>query len=86
MGLFGSRFSPIVTRFSLRNAPATGGDADTVGAMTGTISGAYHGASVILSDWLAALENGPKGHDYVQGLAADLFDSWRRWRATAPFA
>ena len=55
-------------------AVSLGGDADTIGA----IAGAYHGASAIPSDWLAALENGPKGRDYVTNLADGLFAAWQR--------
>ena len=57
-------------------------DADIIGAMTGAIAGAYHGASAIPSDWLTALENGAKGRDYIQRLAADLFGAWRRREAS----
>jgi poly(ADP-ribose) glycohydrolase ARH3 len=55
-----------------------GGDADTIGAMTGAIVGAYHGASAIPERWLAALENGPKGRDYVRDLADRLFATWQQ--------
>lgn len=54
-----------------------GGDTDTIGAMCGAIAGAYHGASSIPTAWLAALENGPKGRDYAQTLARDLFAVWQ---------
>jgi poly(ADP-ribose) glycohydrolase ARH3 len=55
-----------------------GGDADTIGAMTGAIAGAYHGAAAIPERWLAALENGPKGRDYVRDLADRLFATWQQ--------
>lgn len=57
-----------------------GGDTDTIGAMTGAIAGAFHGASAIPENWLAALENGPQGRDYVRALADRLFDTWKARR------
>jgi poly(ADP-ribose) glycohydrolase ARH3 len=55
-----------------------GGDADTIGAMTGAIAGAFHGASAIPPNWLDALENGPQGRDYMTALADQLYDRWRQ--------
>lgn len=55
-----------------------GGDTDTIGAMTGAIAGAFHGASAIPPNWLAALENGPQGKNYLSGLADQLFDRWKQ--------
>ena len=57
-----------------------GGDADTIGAMTGAIAGAFHGAEAIPPDWLAALENGEKGRDYVRHLGDSLFEKWHAAR------
>ncbi|MFC1717935.1 ADP-ribosylglycohydrolase family protein [Candidatus Poribacteria bacterium] len=57
-------------------AVGLGGDADTIGAMTGAIAGAYHGYQKIPSSWLDKLENGDKGRDYVLGLASNLYDTW----------
>lgn len=57
-----------------------GGDADTIGAMTGAIAGAFHGAEAIPEDWLSALENGAKGRDYVRHLAESLYETWRQAR------
>lgn len=54
-----------------------GGDADTVGAMCGAISGALLGYSAIPPNWLAALENGPRGRDYALDLADELFNAWK---------
>jgi poly(ADP-ribose) glycohydrolase ARH3 len=45
-------------------AISLGGDTDTIGAMTGAISGAYLGASAIPGEWRARLEN--------QGYLAEL--------------
>ena len=52
-----------------------GGDTDTIGAMTGAISGAYHGYEGIPSRWMEKLENGAKGRDYVINLAEQLYDT-----------
>jgi len=50
-----------------------GGDTDTIGAMTGAISGAYHGRKGIPGRWLDHLEEGQKGRGYVEELAAGLW-------------
>ena len=52
-----------------------GGDTDTIGAMTGAISGAYHGCEGIPSKWMEKLENGAKGRDYVISLAEQLYET-----------
>jgi poly(ADP-ribose) glycohydrolase ARH3 len=49
-----------------------GGDTDTIGAMAGSIAGAYYGYSSIPAAWLDPLENGAKGRDYVVALAEEL--------------
>lgn len=49
-----------------------GGDADTIAAMAGAISGAREGASAIPRRWLDALENGKKGRSHVLKLADRL--------------
>lgn len=54
-------------------AVSLGGDADTIGAMTGAIAGAHHGFQEIPTRWLDKLENGTKGRDYVIRLARDLY-------------
>lgn len=51
-----------------------GGDADTIGAMTGALAGAYHGTGGIPVRWLERLEEGPRGRSYVEHLARRL---WR---------
>ena len=53
-----------------------GGDTDTIAAMCGAIAGAYHGADAIPAAWLAALENGQQGREYVRSLAHDLYTVW----------
>lgn len=46
-----------------------GGDTDTIGAMAGAMAGAYYGVSGLPREWIAPLENGEKGCDYVLTLA-----------------
>jgi poly(ADP-ribose) glycohydrolase ARH3 len=45
-----------------------GGDTDTIGAMTGALAGAFHGASSIPQRWLDVLENHDKGRDWIRRL------------------
>ena len=52
------------------NAVSLGGDADTIGAMTGAISGAYLGIESIPSSWEAKLEN----RLYIKTLAEKLWE------------
>lgn len=68
-----------------------GGDADTIGAMTGAIVGGHHGASALPRRWVEVLENGPLGRDHVLALADQLYDLTRgrsedrhRMKGTAP--
>jgi poly(ADP-ribose) glycohydrolase ARH3 len=51
-----------------------GGDTDTIGAMTGAISGGYHGKTHIPVRWLRDLEGGRKGRDYIESLAIRLWE------------
>jgi len=51
-----------------------GGESDSIGAMTGAIAGAYHGAAAIPRRWLDGLERGAKGRDHLERLADRLFD------------
>lgn len=55
-------------------AVSLGGDTDTIGAMTGAISGAYHGKKGIPQRWLDVLENGERGRDYIEMLAEKLWE------------
>lgn len=55
---------------ALTYAISLGGDADTIGAMTGAISGAYHGEKQIPNEWGEKLED----RDYISSLADKLFD------------
>lgn len=45
-----------------------GGDTDTLGAMAGAVAGAYYGQAGLPESWVAVLENGPLGRDYVVDL------------------
>lgn len=54
---------------SLNYAVSLGGDTDTIGAMTGAISGAYYGSDSIPPEWLEKLEN----KDYIDLLATSLY-------------
>ena len=51
-----------------------GGDRDTLGAMTGSLSGAYLGITAIPLEWRAKLEN----HDFIESLALSLFKGRRK--------
>ncbi len=57
---------------SVTYAVSLGGDTDTIGAMTGAISGAYYGEAAIPKEWMEQLEAGEKGRRYIKKLAADL--------------
>ncbi|MGD9022675.1 MAG: ADP-ribosylglycohydrolase family protein [Deltaproteobacteria bacterium] len=52
-----------------------GGDTDTIGAMAGAVAGAYYGYEQIPESWLASLENGAKGREYVTGCVKDIVSS-----------
>ena len=52
-------------------AVGLGGDSDTIGAMTGAISGAYLGAKALPRSWLAELE----GADRLERLASALLEA-----------
>ncbi len=54
---------------SVLYAISLGGDIDTIGAMTGAISGAYHGADAIAERWKSKLES----RDYIERLAERLW-------------
>jgi poly(ADP-ribose) glycohydrolase ARH3 len=57
-------------------AASLGGDTDTIAAMTGAIAGAYLGADTVPNKWRLKLEN----REYIEELAAVLYDVWARWR------
>lgn len=61
---------------ALIQAVGMGGDTDTIGAMTGAISGAYHGFKKIPLHWLEELEDGEKGRSYIEKLAEKLYDNF----------
>ncbi|MDH5623604.1 MAG: ADP-ribosylglycohydrolase family protein [Candidatus Bathyarchaeota archaeon] len=54
---------------SVLYAVSLGGDTDTIGAMTGAISGAFHGVEAIPERWKSGLEKG----DYIEELAEKLW-------------
>ena len=54
-------------------AISLGGDTDTIGAMTGAISGAYYGMEAIPRKWEEKLEKEEKGRDYIRKLAEKLY-------------
>ncbi len=56
-------------------AVSLGGDTDTIGAMTGAISGAYYGKGGIPNEWIEQLEDGEKGRSYIKRLAEELYRS-----------
>ncbi|MEM3574219.1 MAG: ADP-ribosylglycohydrolase family protein [Candidatus Bathyarchaeia archaeon] len=68
-------FSFLANRGSFQRAVlyaiGLGGDADTIGAMTGAISGAYVGAKGLPRSWLAKLESA----DRLERLALALFEA-----------
>lgn len=61
---------------ALITAVSLGGDTDTIAAMAGALCGAYRGRLAWPRRWIDALEQGPRGRDYVAGLADDLFLIW----------
>jgi poly(ADP-ribose) glycohydrolase ARH3 len=56
-------------------AVSLGGDTDTIGAMTGAISGAYYGEGRIPNEWIEQLEDGERGKSYIKMLAEKLYHS-----------
>jgi poly(ADP-ribose) glycohydrolase ARH3 len=52
-----------------------GGDTDTIGAMAGALAGARSGVASIPGRWRDALEDGPRGRRYVEGLAGSIASS-----------
>jgi poly(ADP-ribose) glycohydrolase ARH3 len=58
---------------SVAYAVSLGGDTDTIGAMTGAISGAYYGEGAIPTEWVERLEEGEKGRSYIKRLAEELY-------------
>jgi len=61
-------------------AVSLGGDADTIGAMTGAIAGACYGIEGIPSQWRETVEN----RDYIEKLAKDLWEVKTGGQACAP--
>ncbi len=57
-------------------AASLGGDADTIVAMTGALSGAYLGIKSMPDEWHDKLEN----REYIEELASVLYEVWERIR------
>lgn len=57
---------------AVARAIGVGDDVDTLAAMTGALSGAYHGGAGVPAHLIAALEDGPKGGSYITQLAGRL--------------
>jgi poly(ADP-ribose) glycohydrolase ARH3 len=55
-------------------AVSLGGETDAIGAMTGAIAGAYHGAAAIPARWRDALEDGRHGRRRLVELADRLLE------------
>lgn len=58
---------------TISRAIALGDDTDTLAAIAGALSGAYLGNNAIPVHLLEKLENGPKGRDYIDNLANELY-------------
>jgi poly(ADP-ribose) glycohydrolase ARH3 len=58
----------------VRNTVQCGGDTDSTAALSGALAGALLGVEAIPGQWLANLENGRKGRDYVLSLADGLLE------------
>ena len=63
---------------TVANVIFLGGDTDTMAAMAGAISGAYLGVGRLPARLVALLERSPEGRDYIERLAGDLLDAYRR--------
>ena len=61
---------------TISRAIALGDDTDTVAAIAGALSGAYLGINAIPEHLLEKLENGPKGRDYIDKLANELYSKF----------
>lgn len=69
---------------ALVTAVSLGGDADTIAAMTGAMSGAHLGREAIPARWREGLEEGARGATFAEGLAEDLFLVWLELYAGRP--
>lgn len=81
-GVLATESVPIAILAFLRNssdfkeavieAVSFGGDTDTIGAMCGSLSGAYHGIKGVPDIWCQNLEKNGKGFNYIYDLATRL--------------
>lgn len=76
--------SPHCFTTAVTNAVALGGDADTVGAITGAICGSTLGASAIPDDWLNRLTEWPRGRKWMEDLSASLATAKVTGQAQSP--
>ncbi|MGQ9721641.1 MAG: ADP-ribosylglycohydrolase family protein [Candidatus Jordarchaeum sp.] len=67
--LFSFLSHPKSFKEAVRYAVCLGGDSDTIGAMCGGISGAFHGVEGIPDEWRKNLENA----EYIESLAEKLW-------------
>lgn len=74
LALFAFARSPVSFEGAVTNAVRCGGDTDTVAAMTGALAGALVGESRIPGAWLARLERGDRGREYLATLADRVCD------------
>lgn len=56
---------------AIRAAIRSGGDTDTIAAMTGALAGARHGHTGLPASWTARLEAGPRLHQITEHLTGD---------------
>ncbi|KAB8140353.1 ADP-ribosylglycohydrolase family protein [Chloroflexia bacterium SDU3-3] len=81
MALFAFLRTPDDFEQSILTCVNAGWDTDTMACICGHISGAWNGLAAIPERWLANLENGYKGRDYLLGLALALCDRQPNYRA-----
>lgn len=59
---------------SLMDAVASGGDTDSIGALTAALLGAAKGPAVFPRLWAHNLEDGPRGREHLLSLADELYE------------
>jgi ADP-ribosylglycohydrolase len=71
-------------RRAVAEAVGLGGDADTVGAVTGALAGATCGAEALPADWLSAIIDRPRGVSRLRSLAERLSEHFAEGRPARP--
>jgi len=66
--------NPLNYKKTINESIKGAGDADTIAAIAGSISGAINGVTGIPADWINNLENNDKGRDYIVYLAKKLYE------------